>query len=158
FEMKNSYVIMESTGVMDLLDDLLANFGLPDKVVSTVRGYLDNIFSIAWASGIQIVLFIIGLQAIPSYLYEVCELEGATKWETFWKITFPLLSPSMLLCMIYTIIVQFNSGNTVMTAIEDNMRMKMHYACAQTWMYTLVVGAFVFVAYRLVAKRTVYLD
>ena len=142
-----------------LLTDLVNNFGLPSELVSKLQEYVSNIFDICWKSGIQIILFIIGLQAIPSYLYEVCELEGATKWETFWKITFPLLSPTILLCLIYTIIDLFNSpSNQVITIITANMGQRIHYACAQTWLYSLAVFAFVLIVYRLVAKRAIYLD
>lgn len=139
--------------------ELMNNFGLPLGVIERLQSYVDNIFDIAWKSGIQIILFIIGLQAIPGYLYEVCKLEGATRWETFWKITFPMLSPTILLCLIYTIIDLFNSStNRVIAMVELNMTTRLHYACAQTWMYSIIVFVFVFVVYRLVAKRVIYLD
>lgn len=142
-----------------LLMDLINNFGMPGEILTKLQESLQNILQICWKSGIQIILFIIGLQAIPSYLYEVCKLEGATAWETFWKITFPLLSPTILLCLIYTVIDLFNSAsNQVISIITDNMSQRMHYACAQTWLYSIVVFIFVFIAYRLVAKRAIYLD
>ena len=158
FESNNSYMVL-GHGMQTLLTELMANFGISSSITGKIQYYINNIFDISWKSGIQIILFIIGLQSIPSYLYEVCKLEGATKWETFWKITFPMLSPTILLCLIYTIIDQFNSStNQVIELVEQNMREQIHYACAQTWMYSLVVFAFVFVVYRLVAKRVIYLD
>lgn len=152
-------VVETSATLKQLMMDLMNNFGLPDGLLDLLQTYLQNILQICWKSGIQIVLFIIGLQAIPAHLYEVCELEGATKWETFWKITFPLLSPTILLCLIYTIIDLFNSSsNQVIKIITANIGQRMHYACAQTWLYSLIVFAFVLVVYGLVAKRTIYLD
>ncbi|MBO5197744.1 MAG: sugar ABC transporter permease [Lachnospiraceae bacterium] len=156
-DVDNSYLVLNNTG-MQLLQELLANFGFPEELTSKVMGYIDNIFDIAWDSGIQIVLFVIGLQAIPSYIYEVCELEGATKWETFWKITFPLLTPTILLCVVYTIIDIFNSSEGITDAIETNLSSQMHYACAQSWLYSLLICVVLFVIYQVISRRSVYLD
>ncbi len=145
-------------GASDFLADLMESFGFLSGIMTQVTDSASGIFEFAWDAGIQIVLFIIGLQAIPSYLYEVCEIEGATKWETFWKITFPMLTPTILLCLIYTVIDSFNSGNEVMTLIQKDMQTLLHYACAETWLYSLLVFALVFVIYKLVAKNVIYLD
>lgn len=145
-------------GASDFLTDLMESFGFLSGIMTQVTASASGIFEFAWDAGIQIVLFIIGLQAIPSYLYEVCEIEGATKWETFWKITFPMLTPTILLCLIYTVIDSFNSGNEVMTLIQRDMQTLLHYACAETWLYSLLVFALVFVIYKLVAKNVIYLD
>ncbi|MBO5197505.1 MAG: sugar ABC transporter permease [Lachnospiraceae bacterium] len=144
--------------VPKFLEEIISGFGPFAAVITSFTEYASNIFEISWDVGIQIILFIIGLQAVPSYLYEVCELEGATKWETFWKITFPMLSPSILLCLIYTIIDSFNSGNAVMDMIDENLRTVIHYACAQTWLYCILVLILVFLAYRITAKHVMYLD
>lgn len=145
-------------GASDFLMELVDSFGFMSGIMATVTNSAAGIFEYAWDAGIQIVLFIIGLQAIPSYLYEVCEIEGATKWETFWKITFPMLTPTVLLCLIYTVIDSCNSGNEVMTLIQKDMRTLLHYACAETWLYSVLIFALVFVIYRVVAKNVVYLD
>ncbi|MBO5197260.1 MAG: sugar ABC transporter permease [Lachnospiraceae bacterium] len=152
----NAFVAV-GDGATRFLNELISSFGLPDDVMGLVRSGANSLFDLAWSSGIQIVLFIIGLQAIPSYLYEVSKIEGATQWETFWKITFPLLSPTMLLCLIYTIIRAFN-GSSMIEMVEENMRTQVHYASAQTWLYTLVVFLYVFVVYYVVSKKTIYLD
>lgn len=158
FESNNAYLAL-GDGASGLLKELMSNFGINAKITGKIQYYINNIFDISWKSGIQIILFLIGLQAVPGYLYEVCKLEGATKWETFWKITFPMLSPTILLCLIYTIIDQFNtSTNQVIEVVEKNMREQIHYACAQTWLYSMVVFIFVFFVYRFVAKKVIYLD
>ncbi|MBE5868058.1 MAG: sugar ABC transporter permease [Lachnospiraceae bacterium] len=142
----------------EFLSELIDGFGVLSPAILEVTQYASNIFDLVWEVGLQIVLFTIGLQAIPSYLYEVCVLEGATKWETFWKITFPILSPTILLCLIYTLIDKFNSDNEIMRMIGGNMRTLIHYACAQTWLYTLLILIIVLIVYRIVAKHVVYLD
>ena len=140
------------------LNEVIQSFGAFSEVITMVTAYVSNIFSVAWDIGIQIILFIIGLQAIPRYLYEVCELEGATKWESFWKITFPMLSPTMLLCLIYTLIDAFNSSNQIMTIIEGNMRTRVHYACAMTWFYSALIFVLVFIVYKVTSRKVIYMD
>ncbi|MBO5197880.1 MAG: sugar ABC transporter permease [Lachnospiraceae bacterium] len=140
------------------LQELIQSFGFFSDMMSTFSEYAKKIFDLTWEMGIQVILFIVGLQAIPSYLYEVCEMEGATKWETFWKITFPLLSPTILLCLIYTVIENFNSSNEVVKMISENMGHRIHYACAQTWLYSIIVFLLVMIIYGIVSRKTVYLD
>ncbi len=140
------------------LEELMRSFGFSSGMMNALSSNIRGIFDLTWEMGIQTVLFIVGFQTIPPHLYEVCEMEGATKWETFWKVTFPLLSPTILLCLIYTVIDTFNSDNNVVRIISANMAHLLHYACAQTWLYTLIVFAFVMTIYGLVSRKTIYLD
>ena len=153
----NQFITIGS-GAQNFLNELIGNFGVVSDVVGMFTGYIASIFDLAWEMGIQVILFIIGLKAIPDYLYEVCSLEGATKWEEFWKITFPMLSPTILLCLIYTVIDTFNSNNEVAAMIADNVQFELHYACAQTWLYSLIVFVIVALIYKIVSNYTVYLD
>ena len=77
---------------------------------------LDRITVVLWKSGVQIVLFIAGLQSIPSSLYEVAKIEGATGYETFWKVTFPMVMPHIITCTIYTIVDAFSKSEVVKLA------------------------------------------
>ncbi len=153
----NAYVSV-STEANSFISELTNSFGFLSGMMSTFSTYAQKLFDLTWEMGIQVVLFIVGFQAIPSYLYEVADMEGATKWESFWKITFPLLSPTILLCLIYTIIDNFNSDNEIMAMITQNMSYLIHYACAQTWLYSIIVFAMVMVIYGLVSRWTIYLD
>lgn len=86
-------------------------------------------------------------------------MEGATKWETFWKITFPLLTPSILMCFVYTIIDYFNAAtNPIVKMIDQNMLVRIDYACAQSWFYALLVFALVLVANAIISRKIVRLD
>ena len=68
--------------------EFLGIYGLSDKMNTMISAVADNIFGIVWSSGIQIILFLAALQNIPSSAREAAEVEGATAWEYFWKITF----------------------------------------------------------------------
>lgn len=101
---------------MDYLIDLFAQLALPDVVLDYISGAVSRISDIIQASGVQIVLFIAGLQSIPSSLYEVAKIEGATGYETFWKVTFPMVMPHIITCTIYTIVDAFSKSEVVKLA------------------------------------------
>lgn len=147
-----------SESATEFMFKLVERFGFGAAFSEYFTKYMNEIFNVAMDSGIQIILLIIGLQAIPSYLYEVCVIEGATKWETFWKITFPLLSPTMLLCLVYSLIVQFNADNAVIQLINDNKTLRLGYANAQTWLYSILVLLIIGIVYKIVSKRIVYFE
>ncbi|HPX71574.1 MAG TPA: sugar ABC transporter permease [Acholeplasmataceae bacterium] len=84
------------------------DIGIADSLLTVVLGAVQRIFMIVNLSGIQILIFVAAIQAIPSQLYEVAEIEGATKYEMFWKITIPMIMPMVLTAAIYTIVDSFS--------------------------------------------------
>ena len=102
------------------LEQMLTDMGLGNQLVTMVTGFVDNIMDIIWKAGVQILLFLAGLQAVPRSLYEVSAVEGATPWQTFWKITFPLLTPYIVLNTVYSIIDSFTFyDNPVMQKVNE---------------------------------------
>lgn len=101
------------------VDDVMGWLALPAEIGEFFTGLLNNIFNLIWNCGIQIVLFISGMQSIPDSLYEVSKVEGATKWEEFWFITLPMLSRTLILVIIFTIV-------ELVTA-KDNVVMEQAY-------------------------------
>jgi len=69
--------------------------------------FLSRSVFVLWRSGVQILIFIAGLKSIDPILYEVAQVDGASSWNQFWKITLPMLSPVILINIIYTIIDSF---------------------------------------------------
>lgn len=54
-----------------------------------------------WAGlGFQIVIFLAGLRAIPETYYEAAKIDGATRWQTLWRITIPLLRPTLIFLVV----------------------------------------------------------
>ena len=109
-----------SSGLVSAMDVnmLLGNLGLPTTFTDMIIGLVESIYSIVNRAGVQMLIFLSGLQSISPAIYESCSIDGATGWESFWKITFPMLSPMILVNAFYTIIDSFTAeSNEVMQAI-----------------------------------------
>ncbi len=94
-----------------LLNQLLALLGLPKLPWLTSRALAMPSIAImaTWKNvGLYIVLFLAGLQSIPSYLYEVADLDGASGWQKFRWITFPMLNPTVVLVIVLSTIGGFS--------------------------------------------------
>ncbi len=132
------------------VEELFSNMKVGTELVDYVVTLVNKIYEIINYSGVQMLIFLAGLQAISPAIYEACRIDGASSWETFWKITFPMVSPMILVNGIYTIIDSFTrKSNVVMSAIQgiynsgDNGQ---SIATAQSWIYfgmvLLVIAAF----------------
>lgn len=128
--------------------ELLFELGLDDRITFYMSTVADRIFDVIWNSGIQILLFLAALQSISPALYEACDVEGATAWEKFWLITFPSVSPIILVNIVYTIVDTFsNPSNPVLAQINSSITVTFNYgvAAAMSWVYfaiiLLIIGA-----------------
>ncbi len=141
-EMTTAGVSSTITGSMFSIEDVVGWLNIPDKVAQILKNIIDNIFDLLWSCGIQTVLFIAGLQSIPSTLYEASRVEGATKWEEFWFITFPSLGSVTLLVAVYTMVDVFtNTRNTVIEKAYGQMSSGVYdEPSAMLWTYFAIVG------------------
>mgnify|MGYP002675475109 CR=1 FL=1 len=109
-------------------------------LVKYVVGLVNNVYNIINFSGVQMLIFLAGLQSISPAIYEASEIEGATAWETFWKITFPMISPMILVNTVYTIIDSFTKkSNVTMAYITSIYSGNESKATAMSWIYFIVV-------------------
>ena len=144
-----SQSVSESSGVnlSQSLQNLLSVSGVAGSVFDIIFQMIDAIYDIVMASGIQIIIFLSGLQSISPSLYEAADVEGCSAWESFWKITFPMVSPLLLVNCIYTIIDFFmKNSNSVMEHINDVMygsQMDYGVASAESWVYFGVALVFI---------------
>lgn len=124
-------------------DQILGNLGLPKEINELISGYIGSVFNLLWNCGIQIILFISGLQTIPDQLYEVARVEGCSKWEEFWYITFPMLGQQILLVMVYTMIERITAKSNVMASAYALMSEQTVYdrSSAMLWLYFIIAGA-----------------
>lgn len=138
---KNALSGTETIFQTGAIEDAMSRLGLSQKIVELITGVTSGIFDLSWSSGIQILLFISALQGIPTSYYEAASIEGANAWESFWKITFPVLSPTSLLVAIYTIIDSFvDVSNPVMSRILERFD-ALYYgiASASAVIYFIVI-------------------
>ena len=129
----------EIVSVMDI-QKLFANMKIGTELVDYVVELINDIYDIVNRSGVQMLIFLSGLQSISPAIYEACKIDGATGWETFWKITFPMISPMILVNAVYTVIDAFTTeNNTVMQFIDTVNKSNLEVGAAMAWMYFLVV-------------------
>ncbi len=124
------------------IEVLFQNMKVGTELVEYVVTMVNNIYNIINRSGVQMLIYLAGLQSISPAIYESCSIDGATGWETFWKITFPMISPMILVNSIYTVIDSFTSqSNTVMSYIStvyDKAGGNV-LSSAMSWIYFLIV-------------------
>ena len=128
------------------LQGFYMSLGVPYDYVKIVTDAVESIFSLILRSGIQIFIFLAAMHSIPDSLYEASSIEGATTWENFWKITFPMLTPMILVNLVYTVVDSFGAyTNPVMWYISgftSNGNSRYDYAAALTIIYFGVILAF----------------
>ena len=114
--------VNSSGGLVNMMDIgmMLESLGVGGQFTELITNLVSNIYNIVNRAGVQMLIFLAGLQSISPSIYESCQMEGATGWETFWKITFPMISPMILANAFYTVIDSFTAeSNEVMQAIID---------------------------------------
>lgn len=127
------------------IEQYLISMNFQTDITNILVSSIQNIYTIISCSGVQIVIFLAGLQTISPALYESARVEGATGWESFWKITMPMISPLILLNTLYTVIDSFTSSdNKVMDRVMGyiNESVNYGYAAASAWLYFLVIILF----------------
>lgn len=136
---------------------ILADVGLPMAYVDYIVEAIMRIYEIISSSGVQILIFLAALQSVPGSMYEVAKIEGATAYESFWKITFPMVSPLILTNVIYTIIDSF-AGSPVTQAIYQTAFKTQNFglSSAMSWLYTLVIGLVLIVVGWALSRRVHY--
>ena len=158
-----SQAMGDSSGVniSAALEDLLSVSGVASQVFDVIFQMIDAIYDIVMASGIQIIVFLSGLQSISPSLYEAADVEGCSAWESFWKITFPMVSPLLLVNCIYTIIDFFmKNDNKVMERINEVMYSQFRFgeSAAMSWIYFGVALLFIAVTSVVISKGVHYYE
>ena len=113
---------------------------LPEALSKPVLYTLDNLVQILWFSGVQTIIFLAGLQKVDSSVREAAKIDGATGWETFWKIVLPAVRPLILINTIYTIVEISNFPNN-MVNYKINLHMietsrPFSLSAAMSWLYS----------------------
>jgi len=154
--------MQDSAGVnlSQSIQDLLSVSGVGSEVFDVIFTMIDSIYDIVMASGIQIIVFLTGLQSISPSLYEAADVEGCSAWESFWKITFPMVSPLLLVNCIYTIVDFFmKNDNKVMEHI-NSIHAKLDYglSSAMSWIYFGVAALFIAISTFIISRGVHYYE
>ena len=136
---------------------MFSNLGLPLGLVEYVVGAVSRISDIINASGVQIIIFIAALQSIPSSMYEVAKIEGATAYETFWKVTFPMVMPHIITVVVYTVVDSFVNSEVVNLAYSTAFTEKNYgLSSAFSIISTVITCVILAIVVRFIQKRTFY--
>jgi ABC-type sugar transport system permease subunit len=152
---------MSGISITDALQSILRTAGVGVRAYEEVFEVIDNIYDIALASGIQIIVFLSGLQTIPKSMYEAASIEGCTAWESLWKVTFPMVSSIFLVNWVYTIVdFCMRTDNEVIKKIQDIMIGQLNYglASAMAWVYFLLIIVFLAITSFLISRRVYYYE
>ena len=147
--------------ITDSIEEILRTTGVGVRAFEKVFEIIDKIYDIAIASGIQIIIFLSGLQTISASMYEAADIEGCTAWESLWKITYPMISNLFLVNWIYTIVdYSMRSDNDVMDKISIVMIQQLQYglASAMSWIYFLIVIVIIGISSLLISRGVYYYD
>lgn len=126
-----------------VLKEFLLEIGLNYKITDYFITITNNIFDLLWKTGVQILMFLAGLQGISPTLYEASSVEGATAWENFWLITFPMLVPIIIVNTVYTIVDSFSdlSNGIMQQILGATNSIEYGKAAAMSWVYSLLILA-----------------
>ena len=132
--------------------------GLPEFIYTPINNLFSSLIMILWNSGIQILIFLAGLQKVPRTLYEAAKIDGASGWESFWKITLPTVKPLILLNSIYTVVTLATGGsNEIIELIYTatyTATQGYSYAMAMSWIYTMVVAVILVIVFLLLREKS----
>lgn len=165
-------IIMSGPAISELLTKYTVDFSesgagiyeflatLPDFLQTPALFILNNLVLILWFSGVQILIFLAGLQKISPEIYEAASIDGAGPWEKFWKITLPAMTPIAMVSAIYSVVEIANWTNNA-----TNQKIGSHlfevgqpysFSAAMSWIYFGVVALallLVFLIFRLLGRR-----
>ena len=136
---------------------MFGELGVPEQLLSYIMEAVGRISEIINASGIQIIIFIAALQAITPSMYEVAKIEGATGYETFWKVTFPMVTPHIITIIVYTVVDSFIDSEVVnlayTTAFTNN-----NYGLSSVFslVSTVITCGILLLVCGLIQRRTFY--
>ncbi len=148
--------------LMSTLEPLMQGIGAEvDSVAegTPIQWIVARLTAVIWFSGVEILFFIAGLNSIPLSLYEAARVDGASPWESFWKITLPMLSPVILLVTIYAMIDQltFPENPMIKYIMQVGVRgQQLEYASALGMAYFIIVFLQIALVVRIMSKFVFY--
>ena len=132
--------------------------GLPTVISEPLTELFSSLILILWNSGIQILIFLSGLQKVSRTLYEAAKIDGASGWESFWKITLPIVRPMILLNAVYTVVTLATGGTNEIIELIYTVTYAptkgYSYGMAMSWIYTAVIALILLVVFLLFKEKS----
>lgn len=128
----------EALTAMSDVTTMLQNLSFSPQLIKTVSDAANNIMDIVNRSGVQILIFLAGIQSISPSIYESANVEGASGWEVFWKITLPMISPMIIANVLFTFVDSITRSNTDLVSYVKGMAFnnaQFGYAAAMAWFH-----------------------
>lgn len=139
-------------------EDFLLEMGLGRGLIEFLINSVDRIFDIVYISGVQILIFLAALQSIPKHLYEAAQMDGVTKYEAFWKITFPMVSPMFLMVIVYTVVDTFVDSPVSRFIEQVSDRYQYGMGSALSIIFFLLNFLVLFIIYLMIRKAVFSYD
>ena len=125
------------TSLVSGLSNMLLQMNLPKFIIDIIGSAISGIYSVVQRSGMQIFILLTGLQQIPNSLYEAAQVEGCNGWESFWKITFPMMGPHIRISIVYTIVDLTSRTDTVLAKYINLLAFRSNMFSLGTAMYVI---------------------
>ncbi|MHB1485294.1 MAG: carbohydrate ABC transporter permease [Saccharofermentanales bacterium] len=143
---------------------LIINLLGPDYqniVMQYIQPLINNIYIIVLSSGVQILIFLAAIQTVPPSIYEAARIDGATPWESFWKITLPYLSPMIIVNSVYTLIDLLGGANNIVVSnIYDLIAVQNRFSvgAAQGTVYFSLIFILMMIVILIMSRFAYYED
>lgn len=150
----------EAVMLSDKFAEFLMSLNVGDGLADFLTSSVNDIQNLLYMSVIPTIIILAGLQSVSRSIYEASYVEGATSWEVLWKISLPMVSPLLLVSLIYCVIDSFTGvGNSIISRVgyECFTAFNFGIGSAVAWSYLIVVLLIVAVVF-LIANRFVSYD
>ncbi len=150
--------VSEAVAAIDITS-VIIEMGIPNSIVNMITTSISRIYEVITSSGVQILIFLAAMQSISPSLYEASTMEGATGWENFWKITFPMLSPYILVSAVYTVIDLVSSYKSPVMGVIDSVALSdRSLSIAMAFIFFGMAALILLVVVFLVSRMVFYYD
>lgn len=167
------FILGDEMGIINYVVRRLGGDGIPWLTNGNLAMMCVIVVSVWASSGYYMIMFISGLQAIPSDLYEAARIDGSSAWNTFWRITLPLLKSTVLVVLVLATIASFKAYELIVTMTKGGpgyatkfivqqvyqvafQEDRMGYASAMSIILMIIIGIFTLVQFRIAGKDGQY--
>jgi ABC-type sugar transport system permease subunit len=143
---------LTESGILQIIEQSLPRF-----LSQPIQSLFTQIIFMLWFSGVQVVLYLAGLQKLDQSMYEAAQIDGANVWESFWKITLPSLKPMIVVASVYTIVTLATFANNPIILLISSVMFDPNkgygYASGLAWIYFVVIALLLIVSTRLISPK-----